>query len=137
MAITHAQQFDSKLTAVILVEMSDSTDYLHRQTAGLSNTAWPAASYLKFGQSGFCQIHCSPGVSLAEQTDSDLRWIRACFLDHVEPFDHIIVHGHTITNSLRREIHHNRIALDTGAYRTGRLLITMAVSPESNGCPDR
>ncbi|MDR7145448.1 hypothetical protein [Rhizobium sp. BE258] len=42
-------------------------------------------------------------------------------LDHVDQFDHIVVHGHTITNSLWPEIYQNRIALDTAAYRTGRL----------------
>lgn len=71
----------------------------------------------------FCFVHAGirPGVPLAEQTDYDLRWIRAGFLDYIEPLDHIVVHGHTITSSLRPEIYPNRIALDTGAYRTGRL----------------
>ena len=71
----------------------------------------------------FCFVHAGvrPGVPLAAQTDYDLRWIRAGFLDHVEQFDHIVVHGHTITNSLWPEIYQNRIALDTAAYRTGRL----------------
>jgi serine/threonine protein phosphatase 1 len=39
----------------------------------------------------------------------------------MDTFDHIVVHGHTITSSLRPEVYANRIAVDTAAYRTGRL----------------
>jgi serine/threonine protein phosphatase 1 len=80
-----------------------------------------AITHMAIGR--FCFVHAGlrPGVPLAEQTDYDLRWIRDGFLDHGEQFDHIIVHGHTITHSLRPEIYRNRIALDTAAYRTGRL----------------
>lgn len=71
----------------------------------------------------FCFVHAGirPGVQLANQSEYDLRWIRAGFLDHMDVFGHVVLHGHTITNSLRPEIYSNRIALDTGAYRTGRL----------------
>ncbi|MDM9625384.1 metallophosphoesterase [Rhizobium sp. S152] len=80
-----------------------------------------ALTYRQIGS--FCFVHAGirPGVSLAAQTDYDLRWIRAGFLDHVEAFEYIVVHGHTITNSLRPEVYDNRIAIDTAAYRTGRL----------------
>ncbi len=80
-----------------------------------------ALTYRQIGS--FCFVHAGvrPGVSLTEQTDYDLRWIRAGFLDHVDAFEHIVVHGHTITNSLRPEVYDNRIAIDTAAYRTGRL----------------
>ncbi|KQV82065.1 metallophosphoesterase [Rhizobium sp. Root1220] len=80
-----------------------------------------ALTYLEIGR--FCFVHAGirPGISLATQTDYDLRWIRAGFLDHFDAFDHIVVHGHTITNSLLPEVYDNRIALDTAAYRTGRL----------------
>ncbi len=80
-----------------------------------------ALTYRQMGS--FCFVHAGvrPGVPLAEQDEYDLRWIRAGFLDHVDPFDHMVVHGHTITNSLLPEVYDNRIALDTAAYRTGRL----------------
>lgn len=80
-----------------------------------------ALTYREIGR--YCFVHAGvrPGVPLAAQTDYDLRWIRAGFLDHVDPFDHIVVHGHTITSSLRPEVYDNRIAIDTAAYRTGRL----------------
>lgn len=71
----------------------------------------------------FCFVHAGirPGVQLANQSEYDLRWIRTGFLDHMDIFDHVVLHGHTITKSLRPEVYSNRIALDTGAYRTGRL----------------
>ncbi|MEK1892278.1 MAG: metallophosphoesterase [Rhizobium sp.] len=80
-----------------------------------------ALTYKEIGR--FCFVHAGirPGVLLTAQTEYDLRWIRAAFLDHVDAFDHIVVHGHTITNSLLPEVYDNRIAVDTAAYRTGRL----------------
>lgn len=71
----------------------------------------------------FCFVHAGirPGILLENQDEYDLRWIRAGFLDHVDVLSHVVLHGHTITKSLRPEIHSNRIALDTGAYRSGRL----------------
>lgn len=71
----------------------------------------------------FCFVHAGirPGIQLASQSEFDLRWIRAGFLDHMDVFGHVVLHGHTITKSLRPEVYSNRIALDTGAYRTGRL----------------
>lgn len=80
-----------------------------------------ALTYKEIGR--FCFVHAGirPGIALVEQAEYDLRWIRAGFLDHAEPHSHIVVHGHTITASLWPEILANRVALDTGAYRTGRL----------------
>jgi hypothetical protein len=62
-----------------------------------------------------------PGIPLGEQDLHDLRWIREEILQHVEPFEKMIVHGHTPTQSDLPEIHCNRIAVDTGAYYSGRL----------------
>lgn len=80
-----------------------------------------AQTFMKIGR--FCCVHAGirPGILLENQDEHDLRWIRAGFLDHMDVFDHVVLHGHTITKSLRPEIHSNRVALDTGAYRTGRL----------------
>lgn len=70
-----------------------------------------------------CFVHAGirPGVPLDDQSGYDLMWIREGFLDHVEPLPLIVVHGHTITQSLLPEVHVNRIAIDTGAYRSHRL----------------
>lgn len=63
----------------------------------------------------------NPGVPLEEQTAHDLMWIRNRFLTHTGSFGKTVVHGHTITASTRCEVMDNRIALDTGAYSSGRL----------------
>ncbi|TCU11162.1 metallophosphoesterase [Rhizobium sullae] len=72
---------------------------------------------------GYCLVHAGidPKRPLAEQSEDDLREIREDFLDAPEPLEKVVVHGHTITDSELPEIHSNRIAIDTGAYRTGRL----------------
>jgi serine/threonine protein phosphatase 1 len=49
----------------------------------------------------------------------DLRWIREPFLNHVPSHDKLVIHGHTITDEV--DVRTNRIGIDTGAYRTGRL----------------
>ncbi|MBB6305083.1 metallophosphoesterase [Rhizobium leucaenae] len=70
-----------------------------------------------------CFVHAGirPGVPLDAQNSFDLRWIREEFLDHRGQFEKIIVHGHTPTETDLPEIYPNRIAVDTGAYATGRL----------------
>lgn len=80
-----------------------------------------ALTFMEIGR--FCFVHAGirPGILLAQQDEYDLLWIREGFLDHMGILDHVVLHGHTITKSLRPEIYANRIALDTGAYRTGRL----------------
>ena len=60
-----------------------------------------------------------PGVPLAEQVGKDLRWIRNPFLEHTEPHEKFIVHGHTITAEVDERA--NRLGIDTGAYASGRL----------------
>jgi serine/threonine protein phosphatase 1 len=70
-----------------------------------------------------CFVHAGvrPGIPLDTQNSSDLRWIREEFLDHKDQFEKTIVHGHTPTETDLPEIYPNRIAVDTGAYATGRL----------------
>ena len=94
---------------------------IHRTFPHHADLLENALTFMEIGH--YCFVHAGirPGVLLAKQSEDDLRWIRAGFLDHMEAFDHVVIHGHTITQSLRPEIYPNRIALDTGAYRTGRL----------------
>jgi serine/threonine protein phosphatase 1 len=58
-------------------------------------------------------------VPLEEQTRDDCIWIRDPFLGSTEDFGYKVVHGHTIVE--RVEHWPNRIAVDTGAVRSGRL----------------
>lgn len=67
----------------------------------------------------FVHAGIRPGVPLAEQTEDDLLWIRADFLD--DPRDHgaLIVHGHT---ALDAPTHYgNRLNLDSSAGYGGPL----------------
>jgi serine/threonine protein phosphatase 1 len=67
----------------------------------------------------FVHAGIRPGIALSEQRTSDLRWIREDFLDYGESFGPIVIHGHSISDGA--DIRHNRIGIDTGAYRSGRL----------------
>lgn len=71
------------------------------------------------GDYAFVHAGIRPGVALDEQKRSDLRWIRDPFLTHRGPLEKIIVHGHTITETV--EMRPNRIGIDTGAYADGPL----------------
>ena len=70
---------------------------------------------------GYLLVHAgiNPAVPLEEQRRSDLLWIRERFLRHDDAFSHVIVHGHTIFDEV--DDAGNRIGIDTGAYRSGRL----------------
>ena len=67
----------------------------------------------------FVHAGVRPEVLLDQQRVADLRWIREPFLSHRNSFGPVVVHGHTITD--KPEVRPNRIGIDTGAYRTGRL----------------
>ena len=73
----------------------------------------------QFGDYLFVHAGIRPGMPLHEQSGSDLRWIREGFLESQDDHGLMVVHGHTIVE--RAEEHSNRLALDTGAYRTGVL----------------
>lgn len=71
------------------------------------------------GDYAFVHAGIRPGVPLAQQQQSDLRWIRDLFLDSTATHEQIIVHGHTIATDI--ESRANRIGIDTGAYASGKL----------------
>jgi len=70
---------------------------------------------------GYLCVHAGikPRVEINKQTSKDLRWIRGEFMKYTKPHPLIIVHGHTIVESV--ELLPNRIAVDTGAYEGGPL----------------
>lgn len=78
-----------------------------------------AEEWIEAGDYLFVHAGINPEVPLEEQRRSDLLWIRGRFLDHRDPFSHVVVHGHTIFDEV--EDAGTRIGIDTGAYRTGRL----------------
>lgn len=67
----------------------------------------------------FVHAGIRPGVELAEQSQTDLRWIRGPFLECDSEHGFVVVHGHTISEEV--QVRANRIGLDTGAYRSGIL----------------
>ena len=68
----------------------------------------------------FVHAGVRPHVALADQSADDLLWIREPFLLSTERRDYLTVHGHSICKDgpLRLD---NRVALDTGAFETGKL----------------
>jgi serine/threonine protein phosphatase 1 len=68
----------------------------------------------------FVHAGIRPDVSLADQDEEDLLWIREAFLDHAGELPRRVVHGHTIIGD-RPVFAANRISADTGAYRSGFL----------------
>jgi serine/threonine protein phosphatase 1 len=73
----------------------------------------------RFGDYVFAHAGVRPGVPIEAQSARDLRWIREGFLEHSKYHGYVVVHGHTIVGDVEQR--NNRIAIDTGAYRTGRL----------------
>lgn len=70
---------------------------------------------------GYRFVHAgvAPGVPLDGQRDHDQMWVRGPFLDCLEDFGAVIVHGHSI--AAEPQFRRNRIGIDTGAYRSDRL----------------
>ena len=64
----------------------------------------------------FCHAGVRPGIPLEAQERADLLWIRDEFLVSKSWHGAVVVHGHSEADAVE-EIH-NRINIDTGAYRT-------------------
>ena len=73
----------------------------------------------RFGDYLFVHAGIRPGVALEDQSQVDLRWIRDPFLSDTKQHDFVVVHGHTMVDTVDERA--NRIAIDTGAYTTGIL----------------
>lgn len=69
----------------------------------------------------FLFVHAGvrPGIPLSQQASHDLIWIRDEFLMSDRSHGKIVVHGHTPV--AHPDIRHNRINIDTGAWRSGAL----------------
>jgi len=74
---------------------------------------------IEIGDYLFVHAGIRPGVAVADQTKRDLRWIRSEFLNHEGAHGRIVVHGHTINETVVER--GNRIGIDTGAYESGVL----------------
>jgi len=74
---------------------------------------------VSIGDYFFAHAGARPGTPLNEQTPHDLMWIRHEFLEDSRPFEQVVVHGHTPSQTVWSD--NRRIGLDTGAYATGVL----------------
>ena len=70
---------------------------------------------------GYLFVHAGlrPDIPLARQSRLDMLWIREPFLSFGGDFSAVVVHGHTPESE--PVVRHNRIGIDTGAYRGGAL----------------
>ncbi|MER9335800.1 metallophosphoesterase [Mesorhizobium sp. M0293] len=82
----------------------------------------------------FAYVHAGidPTRSIGDQAPKDLMMIRDRFLDHEGQLSHIIVHGHTPTSDSMPDSRPCRIAIDTGAYASGRLTCLAISADERN-----
>lgn len=71
------------------------------------------------GDYAFVHAGIRPGVPLAEQKPSDLRWIREDFVEQRGDLEKVVVYGHTIYDDI--EERGSRIGIDTGAYASDKL----------------
>jgi serine/threonine protein phosphatase 1 len=69
----------------------------------------------------FLFVHAGirPNIPIEQQDANDLIWIRHEFLDSTQSHERFVVHGHTPVP--HPDIRHNRINIDTCAWRTGTL----------------
>lgn len=74
-----------------------------------------------------------PGIPLDSQDPKDLMWIKEPFLSDRSSHGKTVVHGHTPTASEMPEVYSNRIAIDTGACKTGILTAAHIVGSEVVG----
>ena len=83
--------------------------------------AWLRALPLKWRSGNVWAVHAGadPDLPMTEQPDDVLLWGHSAFRQTPRPDGHWVIHGHTIVDIA--QIQRGRIALDTGAYATGRL----------------
>ncbi|MEO0642000.1 MAG: metallophosphoesterase family protein [Pseudomonadota bacterium] len=67
----------------------------------------------------FVHAGIDPALPLDQQRRQDMLWIRDRFLQHEGPLEKVVVHGHTIFDTVMDC--GNRIGIDTGAFRSGVL----------------
>jgi serine/threonine protein phosphatase 1 len=74
---------------------------------------------VQLGDYLFVHAGIRPGIAIEHQESQDMRWIREPFLEDESDHGVVVIHGHSIREE--PEIRHNRIGIDTGAYRSGLL----------------
>lgn len=90
-------------------------------TVGAKPVSWLEKLPLQYRYGDYLFVHAGirPGISLRRQHPDDLLWIKDDFLESDASHGPMIVHGHSISDA--PVFRTNRIGIDTGAYRSGRL----------------
>lgn len=86
-------------------------------------------------QALFVHAGIRPGVDLRQQTEHDLVWIRAGFLDDATDHGTLVVHGHTPVEAVTH--FGNRLAIDTGAAYGGPLSVVVFDGDELSELSDQ
>ncbi|MEJ0023478.1 MAG: metallophosphoesterase family protein [Alphaproteobacteria bacterium] len=76
-------------------------------------------TFIRLGDYLFVHAGLRPGRSLDEQSEDDMLEIRDTFLKSKARWPYVVVHGHSPVSEAKSA--GGRIALDTGAYATGKL----------------
>lgn len=84
--------------------------------------------YHAIGDYVFAHAGIDPSRSLTKQTDRDLFWIRARFLQSRKRMKYRVVHGHTPVDVPYADS--RRVAVDTGAYASGVLTVARLEATE-------
>lgn len=106
------------------IDIEDTTRLIAvlRRAIPKSISKWMERLPLSLSVGGYVFVHAGirPGIPLNRQAEADLLWIREAFTASDVDHGAVIVHGHSIREA-GVEITHNRICVDTGAYRTNLL----------------
>lgn len=91
-------------------------------TVGSRAISWLGQLPLHYHYGNYLFVHAGirPGIPLRKQTAKDLLWIKDDFLESDVAHGMMVVHGHTVVEC-GPVVRRNRIGIDTGAYRSGRL----------------
>lgn len=91
--------------------------------------AWLQARPLTWHSGNVWAVHAAadPDIPMTEQTEFTLLWGHPEFTRRPRTDGQWVVHGHTIVQA--PQVHEGRIAVDTGAYATGRLSAAL-ISPD-------
>jgi serine/threonine protein phosphatase 1 len=87
-------------------------------------------SHLEPGGCLFVHAGIRPGVALADQSETDLVWIREPFLSHQGAHPWLVVHGHTAVDAA--EHRGNRVNIDSSAAYGGPLTAAVFEGAEAH-----
>jgi serine/threonine protein phosphatase 1 len=99
----------------------EQAQLLMRETVPAADIAFMESfeDWIVYGDYLFVHAGIEPDLPLEQQKPDKLRWIREPFLSYRGDHGYVVVHGHSIEDE--PVVRRNRIGIDTGAYRSGRL----------------